>query len=189
MDSPKTWYVYLLCDPDTEKPFYVGKGSGSRMYQHEAFVDYQYDKNAEKKQIIRAILAQGKSVLKKKVAEFEVEHDAFMYEKDLIEFYGSILTNRPPGRKKVIPQKIETSELPTDKQYLDELLSANEAGKLLGVSGKTVIRMMEDKSFDGYKIGSYWKFRRGDILRYRESRKYKGEKIESTGDKPEKPAA
>jgi excisionase family DNA binding protein len=67
-----------------------------------------------------------------------------------------------------------------DQQYLDELLSANEAGKLLGVSGKTVIRMMENKDFDGYKIGSYWKFRRGDVLQYRISRKYKGEKIEDT---------
>lgn len=75
-----------------------------------------------------------------------------------------------------------------DQQYQDELLSANEAGKLLGVSGKTVIRMMEDKSFDGYKIGSYWKFRRGDILHYRASRKYQsqqarqGDKAESEGE-------
>lgn len=65
-----------------------------------------------------------------------------------------------------------------DQQYLDELLSANEAGKLLGVSGKTVIRLMENKSFDGYKIGSYWKFRRGDILQYRASRKYQPEQSE-----------
>jgi excisionase family DNA binding protein len=54
---------------------------------------------------------------------------------------------------------------------LDELLSANQAGKLLGVSGKTVIRMMDEGNFAGYKIGSYYKFKRGDILEYRDSRR------------------
>lgn len=56
----------------------------------------------------------------------------------------------------------------------EELISANEAGKLLGVSGKTVIRLMEAENFDGYQIGSSWKFKRGDILQYRESRKFRG---------------
>ncbi|HEX2615719.1 MAG TPA: helix-turn-helix domain-containing protein [Nitrososphaera sp.] len=64
---------------------------------------------------------------------------------------------------------------------LDELLSANEAGKLLGVSGKTVIRMMEAGDFSGYRIGNAWKFRRGDIMAYRESRKFKGGNQPGTG--------
>ncbi|GCE49178.1 PTS system nitrogen regulatory IIA component [Thermosporothrix hazakensis] len=58
----------------------------------------------------------------------------------------------------------------------EEKLSANAAGKLLGVSGKTVIRMMEAGDFPGYKIGSAWKFRRGDIENYLESRKFVGKK-------------
>lgn len=58
-----------------------------------------------------------------------------------------------------------------EQQDLEDLLSANEAGKLLGVSGKTVIRMMDDGDFAGYKIGSYYKFKRGDIIQYREARR------------------
>jgi len=54
----------------------------------------------------------------------------------------------------------------------DQMLSANQAGKLLGVSGKTVIRMMETGEFPGYRIGIAWKFRRGDIEAYRASRRY-----------------
>jgi len=54
----------------------------------------------------------------------------------------------------------------------DEMLSANQAGKLLGVSGKTVIRMMESGDFPGYKIGSVWKFKRGEVEGYRDSRRY-----------------
>jgi excisionase family DNA binding protein len=56
----------------------------------------------------------------------------------------------------------------------EELLSANEAGKLLGVSGKTTIRMMEAGDFPGYRIGNAWKFKRGDVIAYRESRKFRG---------------
>lgn len=62
--------------------------------------------------------------------------------------------------------------MPNEKANPDEMLSANEAGKMLGVSGKTVVRMMEDGEFPGYKIGVAWKFRRGDIAAYRESRRY-----------------
>ena len=37
--SPKTmealgYYVYVYSDPDTKKPFYVGKGKGNRAFQH-----------------------------------------------------------------------------------------------------------------------------------------------------------
>ena len=62
----------------------------------------------------------------------------------------------------------------------EQMLSANQAGKVLGVSGKTVIRMMEDGDFPGYKIGSAWKYKRGEIERYIESRKFQGRKAEST---------
>ena len=64
--------------------------------------------------------------------------------------------------------------MPENQKDPEELLSANNAGKLIGVSGKTVIRMMESGDFPGYKIGSAWKFKRGDIEQYRESRKFIG---------------
>jgi len=54
----------------------------------------------------------------------------------------------------------------------EQMLSTSAAGKLLGVSGKTVIRFMEQGKFPGYKIGSSWKFKRGEIEQYRESCKF-----------------
>jgi long-subunit fatty acid transport protein len=51
--------------------------------------------------------------------------------------------------------------MPDEKTNPDEMLSANQAGRIPGVSGKTIIRMMEDGEFPGYKIGVVWKFRRG----------------------------
>lgn len=62
-------------------------------------------------------------------------------------------------------------------------LTANEVGKLLRRSGKTVIRMMEEGEFPGYKIGSAWQFRRGDIESYIESRKFQGKKSGQTHSK------
>jgi excisionase family DNA binding protein len=62
----------------------------------------------------------------------------------------------------------------------ETMLAPNEAGKLLGVSGKTMIRMMEDGEFPGYKIGLAWKFMKGDILRYRDSRKFQADKPKDT---------
>jgi len=55
-------------------------------------------------------------------------------------------------------------------------LTANQAGKVLGVSGRTVIRMMEDGDLPGYKIGSVWKFKQGDVETYIESRRFRGGK-------------
>jgi excisionase family DNA binding protein len=62
----------------------------------------------------------------------------------------------------------------------NEMLSAKDAGKILGVSGKTVIRMMRDGEFPGYDMGtSGFKFRRGEIEAYLESRRVQGEKQDS----------
>jgi excisionase family DNA binding protein len=59
-----------------------------------------------------------------------------------------------------------------ERSRADEMVSASEAGRMLGVSGKTVIRMMQEGTIPGYKIGFVWRFRRGDIESYRDSRRY-----------------
>lgn len=53
----------------------------------------------------------------------------------------------------------------------EQMLSANQAGRLLGVSGKTVIRMMNDGEFPGYSIGISFKFKKSEIEAYRESKR------------------
>lgn len=60
-----------------------------------------------------------------------------------------------------------------DKTRADEMLSATQAGRILGVSGKTVVRMMEAGDFPGFKVGFVWKFRRVDVESYLESRRYR----------------
>src|SRR5690348_13532300 len=102
----KTWYVYMLCDPDTEEPFYIGKGKGDRMHYHERTLNNKCDTNTAKKEAIRKILAQGKQVLKKKVAEFDDQSEAYAYEVALIRQYRDQLTNiKPGGGRLVYPTK------------------------------------------------------------------------------------
>ena len=54
----------------------------------------------------------------------------------------------------------------------DQWLSANEAGNLLGVTGKTVIRMVEKGEITGYRVGNVWRFKRNDIEAYLEAHRY-----------------
>lgn len=59
-----------------------------------------------------------------------------------------------------------------DRQEADEWLSANEAGKQIGVTGKTIIRMSEKGEITGYRVGSVWRFKLSDINAYLEAHRY-----------------
>lgn len=95
------FYVYELRDPDTLLPFYVGKGSGGRMYIHERAVRNwtnplmkSYNNHLYNK--IKKILDNGKRVIPQKLFETEDEEAAFEKERVLIEEYrkaGLILCN------------------------------------------------------------------------------------------------
>lgn len=85
------YYVYMLVDPTTTLPFYVGKGKGDRMYVHEVEAVRQY-KNATKPHHdrIRELKAQGHSVIYDKVLVNVAEHAALQREYQLIEQYGRL---------------------------------------------------------------------------------------------------
>ena len=59
-----------------------------------------------------------------------------------------------------------------DRPQADEWLSANAAGKLIGVTGKTIIRMSERGEITGYQVGSVWRFKRSDVEAYLEARRH-----------------
>ena len=55
------FYVYSLIDPRNNKIFYIGKGSGNRVFQHcEAAL--QEDEESLKLNLIRVIFASGSKV-------------------------------------------------------------------------------------------------------------------------------
>jgi hypothetical protein len=90
------WYVYELVDPRTESVFYVGKGKGDRIHQHER--EAAKGICSEKTNRINEILSFGFEIGKRKIAYFWSEQDAYDYEAEVIAQYGlDNLTNAIPG--------------------------------------------------------------------------------------------
>lgn len=91
------YYVYLLIDPDTEDIFYVGKGTGNRVFQHKetALVTSQASDKLDR---IRAIIASGKQVQYQILRHGLTEKEAFEVESALIDFIGiETLSNAVAG--------------------------------------------------------------------------------------------
>ena len=79
------YYTYLLCYSDGT-PFYVGKGSRSRVFSHETLA-IRGDKSA-KSEIIRQIWYSGKEVVKKIVCLTNDEKVALQEEANWIKYIG-----------------------------------------------------------------------------------------------------
>lgn len=88
--SDKKWYVYTLNDPDTNIPFYVGKGQRYRMYNHFYNVKKRkipngnfrlYDK-------IKSIIDNGKKIEYEIVFSSDDEKETYNKEYQLIHEIG-----------------------------------------------------------------------------------------------------
>lgn len=90
------WYVYELIDPRTDKPFYVGKGTGNRIDHHER--EAAKGVCSKKCKLIRELHKNNLIVVKKKVAIFNDEQEAYAFEESHIASIGlKNLTNVMPG--------------------------------------------------------------------------------------------
>lgn len=95
------YYVYTLSEPDMDEfgssqVFYVGKGCGDRMDDHER--EARKNKRSTKCDRIRAIWAADKQVQKRIVFSTDDEQEAYRYEMQLIASIGrSNLTNGNDG--------------------------------------------------------------------------------------------
>jgi hypothetical protein len=101
------YYVYEYRHPLTNVPFYVGKGTGTRMYKHLNETK-ENTENYKKWAVIQGLRNKGLEPVIKKVFETDSSTDAYNEETKLIKHYGrrdidenGILTNicennRPP---------------------------------------------------------------------------------------------
>ena len=95
------FYVYALIDPTTNKPFYIGKGSGYRIRAH--FTPGSLKANTLKVTKIKSLLSAGIKPIAEHVAKNLSEDDAFELERFIISELGRIdlgtgfLTNHTDG--------------------------------------------------------------------------------------------
>lgn len=75
------FYVYLLIDPRTKAPFYVGKGCGKRAYSHERQAKRHLVDNAPKYAAIKSIHDAGLCVVVEMVCQGLTEQEAFRIER------------------------------------------------------------------------------------------------------------
>lgn len=90
------FYVYFLIDPRNNNVFYIGKGKGKRINDHE----YQALRGVCSKKCnkIKSIIESGNKIIKYKIAGFDNEQDAYDYESICINNFGlDNLTNMVAG--------------------------------------------------------------------------------------------
>jgi len=83
------YYVYLLIDPETDEPFYVGKGKNNRVFAHvncSLETEHETDKYNE----IRRIVESGHSVKHLIIRHGLIEKVAFEIESSLIDSFKFI---------------------------------------------------------------------------------------------------
>lgn len=87
-----SYYVYALKDPRTSpaKPFYIGKGTGTRAHDHLLKPD-----DTAKGTRIREIVVSGNQVLVTRLLEDLSEVQAIKLEAELISAYGTQATGGP----------------------------------------------------------------------------------------------
>lgn len=108
----RRFYVYTLTDPRNGEVFYVGKGCGVRMLQHEKDCRAGRVQNGRKHKRIADIIAAGTSVLAEKIKIDLTEGQALDAEKELIRSIGiRKLTNVFAGQDSIESQLIEVTKI------------------------------------------------------------------------------
>lgn len=145
----KRYYNYTLAYPDgymengidlSDVVFYVGKGTGNRINQHEDEASSGYQ--SEKCDVIRHIWSRGYQIKKTILYRTNDESEALEKEDVLLEFYASdLLTNVFGIGGALIEEKMRYSSSSLVNLRLEAFLSRKSLGNLAGISAEQIARL------------------------------------------------
>lgn len=157
IESLNGFYVYALIDPRNEKVFYIGKGTGNRVFSHE--IESGKSRESEKKKIqqIREIENSGYSVKRLIVNWGLSENEAFVAEATLINLLNRmpdiLLTNEVSGHH--VHESLTTEEfelqygaVPLEKEDIKHSILVIKINKLYRRG------MSEEKLYDA--VRGFW---------------------------------
>lgn len=168
---PHNFYVYTLSYPDGQI-FYVGKGKKVAFYSMDRINDHEKEArsrgrkariNDRKIAAIWEIWECGKRVIKKKVAFFLDEAEAYMYEWALINMtcYADQLTNIANGPSVPVHKRILIPLLSKPicivrgrGQPHHQIVDLGAFCNKTGVNRKKMLEVMEEKirSYNGWRL-------------------------------------
>lgn len=166
------YYTYMLVDPRSGAPFYVGKGKNRRCYQHVAEARTT-NRNSHKCNVIRKILSLGMEPVVKVVDSDLTESVAFELEEFLIQEigrsdrHGGLLTNKTNGGEGA-SGAIRTPEM---KQKLSDFVTKNNPMHRDDVRLKTTGENHWAFGKPALNLGSKWT----DEQRAAQSERFSGE--------------
>jgi hypothetical protein len=115
VNEARTYYVYALKDgrSNTVRPFYIGKGTGIRAWEHELTID-----DSAKGQRIALIHGEGLKVIVTKLVDELTEIEALRIEAELIvafgtEATGGMLTNAVVPNLNPTPKRLRNLNVPS----------------------------------------------------------------------------
>lgn len=162
------YYVYQLLNPISNKPFYIGKGSGDRAWTHNFFKDG--NNNFYKDEYIKMLHSQGLEPIVDIVKYFNSEDEAYDYEEQLTESIGlKNLTNlvigaRPPSKEGWVPSAETLAKrsrglkgIPRTKEWCQNLSLAKQGknnpmyGKKVPCSAERQMSIIRAKNLPNYE--------------------------------------
>jgi hypothetical protein len=158
---PHRFYVYILCRPPRRnaangEPFYVGKGSGPRVFDHEG--EARRGHICAKCAIIREIWKNGGEIQRYIVFTTDDEAEAYTYEIEIIALYGlHTLANYSPGGaggERRITQSEETRakrRAAAKAQWANPEVAARNRAAI-----KAAIRSPESRARRSAKMKAHW---------------------------------
>lgn len=142
------YYVYMLLDPEDNKPFYVGKGIDNRVFNHLDCALNDIDTANAKYDKIREITEKEQTVKHIIVRHGLTENEAYQIEASLIDsltYCGHFLSNKVGGHNSVEKGLMTSEEIkrlynaqPLDKIGDDCILININRKYKLGIGGQSI---------------------------------------------------